>query len=83
MGHIFVHGREPFDVIAQGLPSAVAENKIVVATLPIFAPGFPGNSTEIRLLLTPHQAGDLARQLLAEAKRAMESPSGPKLRALA
>jgi hypothetical protein len=39
----------------------------------VFASGFPGNSTEIRLLLTPHQAEDLARQLLLEAKRAERS----------
>jgi hypothetical protein len=81
VGHIVVHGREPFDIIAQRLPSATAENKIVVATLPIFAPGFPGNSTEIRVLLTPHQAGDLARQLLVEAKKARGRP--PELRMLA
>ncbi len=81
VGHIVVHGREPFDIVAQRLPSAMTENKIVVATLPIFAPGFPGNSTEIRLLLTPPQAEDLARQLLVEAKKAREGP--PQLRMLA
>ena len=74
MGDIVFRGREPFDLIARRLPSAIAENKIVVATLPIFASGFPGNSTEIRLLLTPHQAEDLARQLLLEAKKARENP---------
>jgi hypothetical protein len=74
MGDIVFRGREPFDLIAQRLPSAIAENKIVVATLPIFASGFPGNSTEIRLLLAPHQAEDLARQLLLEAKKARENP---------
>jgi hypothetical protein len=74
MGDIVFRGREPFDLIAQRLPSAIAENKIVVATLPIFALGFPGNSTEIRLLLAPHQAEDLARQLLLEAKKARENP---------
>jgi hypothetical protein len=78
VGHLILQGREPFDLIAQRLPSAIAENKIVVATLPIFAPGFPGNSTEIRLLLTPHQAEDLARQLLLEAKKARESPPEPE-----
>lgn len=74
MGDIIFRGREPFDLIAQRLPSAIAENKIVVATLPIFASGFPGNSTEIRLLLAPHQAEDLARQLLLEAKKARQNP---------
>jgi len=41
----------------------------------MFAPGFPGNSVEIRLLLEPHQAEDLARQLLLEAKKARENPT--------
>jgi hypothetical protein len=75
MGHILFRGREPFDLIAQRLPSAIAENRTVVATVPMFAPGFPGNSVEIRLLLEPHQAEDLARQLLLEAKKARENPT--------
>jgi hypothetical protein len=80
MGHIVLQGREPFDlIVAQRLPSAAAGNKIVVATLPIFAARFPGNSTEIRVLLTPPQAEDLARQLLVEAKKARERPSHPEL----
>jgi hypothetical protein len=76
MGYIVFRGREPFDLIAHRLPSAIAENKIVVATLPIFATGFPGSSTEIRLLLTPHQPEDLARQLLLAAKKAREIAPG-------
>ena len=77
MGHIVFRGRKPFDLVSQRLPSAIAENQIVVATLPIYATGFPGNSTEIRLLLTPHQAEDLAGQLLLEAKKARASPPEP------
>ncbi len=76
MGDIILRGREPFDLIAQRLPSAIAENRTVVATLPIFASGFPGDSVQIRLLLDPRQAEDLARQLLLEAKRARENPLG-------
>jgi hypothetical protein len=76
MGHILFRGREPFDLIAQRLPSAIAENRIVVATVSMFASGFPGNSVEVRLLLNPHQAEDLARQLLLEAKKARESQTG-------
>jgi hypothetical protein len=72
-----LQGREPFDLIAQGLPSAITENKIVVATLPLYATGFPNNSAEIRLLLTPQQVEDLARQLLVEAKKVRESPPEP------
>jgi hypothetical protein len=72
MGDIRFRGREPFDLIARRLPSAMAENGTVVATVPIFASGFPGNSVQIRLLLNPHQAEDLARQLLLEAKQARE-----------
>src|SRR5271170_5707115 len=56
MGHVIFRGREPFDLIAQRLPSAIAENGIVVATLPIFASGFPGNSIQVRVLLKPQQA---------------------------
>jgi hypothetical protein len=41
MGDIAFRGREPFDLIAQRLPSAIAENKIVVATVPILHPAFP------------------------------------------
>jgi hypothetical protein len=74
MGHVIFRGREPFDLIAQRLPSAIAENGIVVATLPIFASGFPGNSIQVRVLLKPQQAEDLARQLLLEAKQARENP---------
>ena len=77
MGNIVFRGRGPFDLIAHRLSSAVAENRIVVATVPVFTPGSLGNSTEIRLLLTPHQAEDLARQLLLEAKKARESPPDP------
>ena len=44
MGHIILRGHEPFDLIAQQLPSAIAENKIVVATVPVFRPGVPGDS---------------------------------------
>jgi hypothetical protein len=73
MGHILFKGREPFDLIARRLPSAIAEGGIVAATLPIFASGFPGNEVQIRLLLNPHQAEDLARQLLLEAKQAREN----------
>jgi len=79
VGHIVLQGREPFDLIAQGLPTAIAENKIVAATLPLYSPGFPNDSAEIRLLLTPRQAEDLARQLLIEAKKARESPPEPEL----
>jgi hypothetical protein len=74
MGHVIFRGREPFDLIAQRLPSAIAENGIVVATLPIFASGFPSNSIQVRVLLKPQQAEDLARQLLLEAKQARENP---------
>ena len=70
----YFEGRGPFDLVAQRLSSAIAENKIVVANAAEYATGFPGNSTEIRLLLTPHQAEDLARQLLLEAKKARENP---------
>ena len=73
MGHIILRGREPFDLIAHRLGSAVAENGTVVATVPIFAAGLPGNIAEVRILLNPQQAEDLARQLLLEAKRARES----------
>jgi hypothetical protein len=73
MGSIVLQGREPFDLIAHRLATAVAESKIVAATVPIFAPGFPGNIAEIRILLNPQQAEDLARQLLLEAKRAREN----------
>ena len=72
MGHIILRGREPFDLIAHRLASAVAENGMVVASVPIFAPGVAGNVAEIRILLNPQQAEDLARQLLVEAKRARE-----------
>jgi hypothetical protein len=41
MGYIVFRGREPFDLIAHRLPSAIAENKIVVATLPYSRPAFP------------------------------------------
>jgi hypothetical protein len=73
MGHIILRGREPFDLIAHRLGSAVAENGTVVATVPIFAPSLVGNVAEIRILLNPQQAEDLARQLMLEAKRPRES----------
>ena len=69
MGSIVLQGREPFDLIAHRLATAVAESKTVAATVPIFAPGFPGNIAEIRILLNPQQAEDLARQLHARGEK--------------
>ncbi len=46
----------------------------MVATVPVFVSGFPGNSVQIRLLLNPQQAQDLARQLQLEAEVARANP---------
>jgi hypothetical protein len=51
VGYVVLEGREPFDLIAQRLPSAVAANGIVMATVPIYAPRFPGNTAA--LILAP------------------------------
>jgi hypothetical protein len=74
VGYVVLEGREPFDLIAQRLPSAVAANGIVMATVQIYAPRFPGNTADVRILLNPQQAEDLARRLLLEAKKAREIP---------
>ena len=76
MGYVLLQGREPFDLIAERLPSAIAVNGLVAATVPIYAPSLPGNVADVRILLNPQQAEDLSRQLLFEAKKARESP-GP------
>ena len=72
MGYVVLEGREPFDLVAQRLPSAVAVNGLVAATVPIYSPRFPSNTADVRILLNPEQAEDLARQLLLEAKNASE-----------
>ena len=72
MGYVVLHGREPFDLVAQRLPSALAINGLVAATVPIHAPRFPGYTADVRILLSPEQAEDLARQLLLEAKNARD-----------
>jgi hypothetical protein len=74
MGYIVFRGKEPFDLIPQRLPSAIAEGRVVVATVAVFVSGFPGNSVQIRLLLNPQQAQDLARQLQLEAEVARANP---------
>ena len=74
MGYVDFIGKEPFDVIAQRMPSAMAIGRIVAATVPVFAARSPGNSADVRLLLNPQQAEDLARQLLLEAKVARGNP---------
>ena len=81
MGYVLLQGREPFDLIADRLPSAIAVNGLVAATVPIYAPSLPGNVADVRILLNPQQAEDLGRQLLFEAKKARESPApGPTYR---
>ena len=72
VGYVVLQGREPFDLVAQRLPSAVAVNGLVAATVPIYSPRFPSNTADVRILLNPEQAEDLARQLLLEAKNARE-----------
>jgi hypothetical protein len=72
VGYVVLEGREPFDLIAPRLPYAVAVNGLVAATVPICSPRFPGNTADVRILLKPEQAEDLARQLLLEAKNARE-----------
>src|SRR5271166_1966235 len=73
MGHATFKGSEPFDLIAQRLTSAAAEGEIVAARVPVFASGFPANEVQIRILLDPRQAEDLARQLMLEAEKARNS----------
>jgi hypothetical protein len=77
MGYVVLQGREPFDMVADRLPSAVAVNGLVAATVPIHAPGSPGNVAGVRILLNPQQAEDLGPQLLLEAKKARASSSEP------
>ena len=74
MGYVVLEGREPFDLIARRLPSAIAVNGLVAATVSVYAPRFPGNTADVRILLNPQQAEDLARRLLLEAKKAREIP---------
>jgi len=79
VGYVLLQGREPFDLVADRLPSAVAVNGLVAATVPIYAPGLPGNVADVRILLNPQQAEDLGRQLLLEAKKARGSPRESEL----
>lgn len=80
MGYVLLQGREPFDLVADRLPSAVAVNGLVAATVPIYAPGLPGNVADVRILLNPQQAEDLGRQLLLEAKKARGARASPSSR---
>jgi hypothetical protein len=56
-------GEGSFEIKLQRPPTAVAEDGIVVVTLPAFAAGFPDATAQIELLLTLEDAQHLAAQL--------------------
>jgi hypothetical protein len=70
MTELILQGPQPFDLILERDTTTVAEGESVAATLPIFVPGFPENVAQIRLLLNPYQAEQLARGLQEAALRA-------------
>jgi hypothetical protein len=56
-------GEGSFEIKLQRQPTAVAEDEIVVVTLPVFAAGFPQATAQVEMLLTIEDAEHLAAQL--------------------
>ena len=64
MGTIIFEGQEPFELIPQSQPTAIAEGGNVVLTLPVFVQRIHGSDVRIRLVLNPDQAEYISRQLV-------------------
>jgi len=63
MGAVIFQGEKPFELIAQTHPTTTAEGRTVVVTLPVFVPGFPEQTVDVRFLLSIQQAEYLASQI--------------------
>ena len=63
MGTIVFEGSKPFEIALQTEPTTTAEGGTVVVTLPVFAPGFPQQTADVRLLLSIQHAEYLAAQI--------------------
>jgi hypothetical protein len=59
----FTQDEQPFELILQSQPTASAEDKTVVVTLPVFAPGLPRETAEVKMPLSIQQAEFLHAQL--------------------
>ena len=70
-----ITGRDPLsEAQGQRFPRTIGEFiALYEEAVPIFAPGFPDNEVQIRILLDPQQADDLAGQLVVEAEKARNS----------
>ena len=64
MGHIdFTQDEAPFELLLQREPTASAEGRIVVVTLPVFVPGLPQETAEVKMPLSIRHAEFLYAQL--------------------
>ena len=63
MGSITFTGEWPFELAIRRLPTASASGESVLLTLPIFVPGFPQDTVEVRMPLSILQAEQLVAQL--------------------
>jgi hypothetical protein len=64
MGHIdFTQDEAPFELLLQREPTASAEGRTVVVTLPVFVAGLPQETAEVKIPLSIQHAEFLYRQL--------------------
>jgi hypothetical protein len=63
MGSIIFEGEKPFDLVIQRLPTAVAQDGIVMLTLPVFLATAPQQTVEIQVALQLEHAEQLWAQL--------------------
>jgi hypothetical protein len=59
----FTQDEQPFELLLQREPRASAEGKTVVVTLPVFVPGLPQETAEVKMPLSIQQAEFLHAQL--------------------
>ena len=66
MGTIhFSQDEQPFELLLQREPTASAEGRTVVVTLPVFVPGLPQETAQVKMPLSIQQAEFLHAQLQA------------------
>jgi hypothetical protein len=62
---------QPFELLAQKLPTARSEGEFVIVTVPAFAAGFPASTVDIQVRMNATHAGTLASQINIAATRAL------------
>jgi hypothetical protein len=63
MGTVTFEGEAPFELALQRLPTARAEGESVLVILPVFVPGEPQDTLDIRVMMAIQHAEQLFAQL--------------------